>query len=226
MPSVILLAKLIDPSTIQHWIQAGGYHILFLVLFGCGLGLPVPEDIPLIIAGYFIANGSMTWLTAAIVCWCGIIGGDMALYHIARKYGHNITRVPFIGNHINAKRLEQLEGWFKKYGILVVAVGRLFAGVRGAMVVAAGTIRYNRVKFIIADGLAALVSGGLFMLLGHFLGTKIPLTDLFEKIDRYKLLITAVVTVVILSFVLYASIKHHRKKHPRASDSVPELTKS
>ena len=58
---------------------------------------------------------------------------------------------------------------FDKYGVGVVGIGRLFAGIRGAMVICAGTIRFNFVTFIIADGLAAVVSGGLFMLLGHWL---------------------------------------------------------
>ena len=42
----------------------------------------------------------------------------------------------------------------------------MFAGIRGAMVVAAGAMRFNFIKFVIADGLAALVSGGLFVWLG------------------------------------------------------------
>ena len=167
---------------VQGWISAGGYFALFGLLFACGLGLPLPEDIPLIIAGALIAKGHMTWLIAGICAWCGIIGGDCVLYHFGRRFGLEITRVPFIGKHVTKERIQRVEQLFEKYGIGVVAIGRLFAGIRGAMVVAAGAIRYNFIKFVIADGIAALVSGGLFVLLGWWLGNNLTA----ERIHRFK----------------------------------------
>jgi membrane protein DedA with SNARE-associated domain len=189
-----LLAFSIDQ--VQGWIQAGGYFALFGLLFACGLGLPLPEDIPLIISGALIAKGHMTWLIAGICAWSGIIGGDCVLYHFGKKFGLEITtRVPFVGKHVTRERIEQVEQLFERYGIGVVAIGRLFAGVRGAMVVAAGAIRYNFIKFVIADGIAALISGGLFMLLGWWLGNNLTK----ERIHQFKewFLIGGVVLAVL-----------------------------
>jgi hypothetical protein len=59
----------------------------------------------------------------------------------------------------------------------------MFAGVRGAMVVAAGTIRFNFVKFLIADGLAAVISGGLFVWLGIKFGENLKYIS--EKVHHY-----------------------------------------
>ncbi|CAN5591890.1 DedA family protein [soil metagenome] len=160
-------------AQIQGWIQTGGYFVLFALLFSCGLGLPLPEDVPLIIGGALVAKGQMNLVIVAIAAWCGIIGGDCVLYHIAKKYGMEITRVPFIGEHVTRARIQRVEKMFDQYGVWVVAVGRLFAGIRGAMVVAAGVTRYNFVKFIIADGLAALVSGGFFVAVGYWLGNNL-----------------------------------------------------
>ncbi len=168
-----VLAALLDFNHVENWIAAGGYVAVFALLFACGLGLPLPEDIPLIIAGALVANGKLNIVHTSIVAWCGIIGGDLCLYHFGKKFGLEITRVPFIGKHVTKEphplRAEEL---FEKYGIWVVAVGRMFAGIRGAMVVAAGAIKYNLVKFIIADGLAAIVSGGLFLAFGYWLGSQ------------------------------------------------------
>ena len=91
---------------IQGWIQAGGYVMLFGLLFACGLGLPMPEDIPLIIAGALIAKHQMTWAIAGTCAWCGIIGGDCVLYYMARRYGMNITKAPLIGKHVTRERIE------------------------------------------------------------------------------------------------------------------------
>ena len=152
---------------IHHGILRGGYPVLFLLLFCCGLGLPLPEDIPLIVSGILVQNGDFSLGTAALVAWCGIIGGDCMLYLLGMKFGHDIVSVPIVGRGITAKRLAMLESWFVRWGIWVVAVGRMFAGVRGAMVVVAGASKFNFWKFIVADGIAAIVSGGLFLLLGY-----------------------------------------------------------
>src|SRR3954468_22695287 len=129
-------------TQVEGWLQAGGYFVLFGLLFACGLGLPLPEDVPLIIAGALVANGKMHLAVAAVCAWCGIIGGDIVLYHLGKKFGLEITRVPFIGKHLTKERIEKVELLFAKYGIWVVAIGRMFAGIRGAMVVAAGAIRF------------------------------------------------------------------------------------
>jgi membrane protein DedA with SNARE-associated domain len=177
---------LFSPEQVEGWFEWGGYFILFGLfglLFACGLGLPMPEDIPLLAAGYFIAQEKFHLVHACVVAWLGIIGGDCVLYSFGRRYGLNITYVPFIGKHVTKERILRAEELFERWGIWVVAVGRMFAGIRGAMVVAAGAIRFNFLKFLIADGLAALVSGGLFVALGYWAGIK---REMREKIKDYE----------------------------------------
>jgi membrane protein DedA with SNARE-associated domain len=208
------LALLPDFNTINNWLEAGGYLVLFLILFSMGLGLPVPEDIPLIISGALIAHGKFHWVPAGIAAWCGIMGGDIVLYHLGKKFGLEITRVPFIGKHVTRQRIERVEGLFERYGVWVVAVGRLFAGIRGAMVVAAGAIRFRFVTFVIADGFAALVSGGLFMLLGYWLGQN--MTALMRDVERVKLYLGIGVAVLVVAGGVYWWWR--RKKHTTLSD--------
>src|SRR5437016_5665336 len=177
-------------TTIQRWVTTrgftGGVIIVFLLLFACGLGLPLPEDIPLIISGAFLCTTPKTWAIVGIAAWCGIIGGDCIIYFMGRRYGMEITKAPLIGKHLTRERVERVEKLFEKYGIGVVGVGRLFAGIRGAVVFVAGATRFNFVKFIIVDGLAAIVSGGLFMLLGHWIGEQLNDPAAQKKIHEFK----------------------------------------
>ncbi len=207
----LLAAGFLDHA--QQWISTGGYVVLFGLLFACGLGLPLPEDIPLLIAGGLIAKGQMTWPIAGLACWLGIIGGDCILYHFGKKFGREITKVPFIGKHVTLARIEQAERLFARYGTWVVAIGRLFAGIRGAMVVTAGVTRFNFVKFIIVDGLAALVSGGGFMLLGWWVGGLID-KDFMAKIDHYKHVVTLAAIVLSVIGVAYFVWKSKRHQTP------------
>jgi membrane protein DedA with SNARE-associated domain len=199
------------PWVIDHMdIGVYGYFVLFGLLFACGLGLPLPEDIPLLVAGALIGRGSMHWLPAGVLAWCGIIGGDCILYSFGRRFGLGITKVPVIGTHVTKDRILRAEHLFEKWGIWVVAVGRLFAGIRGAMVIAAGTIRFNFIKFLIADGLAAIVSGGLFMLLGYAFGSRLDYIQ--EKIHKDSRIIFFVVVAIVLSLIAYTLVRKRTHK--------------
>jgi membrane protein DedA with SNARE-associated domain len=210
-------------TTVQNWITTrgffGGVAVTFLLLFACGLGLPVPEDIPLIIAGAFLCTDAKSWIITGVAAWCGIIGGDICLYMMGRRYGMEITRVPFVGKHVTRERLERVGKMFEKYGVGVVGIGRLFAGIRGAMVVCAGTIRFNFVKFVIADGIAAIVSGGLFMLLGHWIGEQLNDPRAQKKIHEAKELI---VTGGIILACLFVAWIVWRRRHVEGVQKVEE----
>ena len=202
-------------NQVEGWFEWGGYFILFGLLFACGLGLPLPEDIPLLLAGYFIAQGKMHWVIASVLAWLGIIGGDCVLYHFGRKYGLNITKVPFIGKHVTKGRIMRAEQLFERWGVWVVAVGRLFAGIRGAMVVAAGTIRFNFIKFVIADGLAALVSGGMFIALGYWAGRKLgSIAEMRQRIKGVEHWVFLGIGVLVVLVILFVYLRRKRRKPP------------
>lgn len=206
-------------NRVEDWLVAGGYVVLFGLLFMCGLGMPLPEDVPLLAAGALIATGKMHLAAAAVCAWLGILGGDLMLYHLGKKYGLGITRLPLIGKHVTVSRIEWVEGKFKRYGFMVVAIGRMFAGVRGAMVIAAGAIRYNLIAFIIADGLAAIVSGGLWLWLGYWLGNR--LKDHIDDIDRWKrhIFTGGAVALILVGLVIWLVKRRKQFRKPSVDAS-------
>lgn len=211
------LLALFSLDQVQQWFEWGGYFILFGLLFACGLGLPLPEDIPLLIGGYFVALGQMKLLWVGVLAWLGIIGGDTVLYWLSRRYGLNITKVRMIGSHVTRERIIWAETKFDRYGVWVVAVCRMFAGVRGAMVIAAGVVRFNFIKFVIADGLAALVSGGLFVFLGWLVGKKVgSLSDMRQRIQHYEHFVVMGVIALVALLIVY--VWWRRKRHTTISE--------
>jgi membrane protein DedA with SNARE-associated domain len=101
----------------------------------------------------------------------------------------------------------------------MVAFGRMLAGIRGAMVVTAGTSRFNFVKFIIADGLAAIASGGLFFYLGYWGGEHGP--KMWDRVRefRYAMWIGAGVLAVVL-VILFFSRKRPAEQKADKVDST------
>jgi membrane protein DedA with SNARE-associated domain len=217
-------------------IGTKGYFVLFGLLFSCGLGVPIPEDIPLLVAGALVGSGHMSIAPAALLAWLGIIGGDCVLYYLGHHFGLNITKLPLIGKHVTLTRIKRAELLFQKYGTAVVAVGRLFAGIRGAMVVAAGTIRFSFLKFLIADGAAAVVSGGLFIFLGFKFGQNLKsVAHAIHRNATFLLIILVIATIVFVLWKIRAAKKHAAELQaekirdhvggldPRIGDSVVQV---
>ena len=78
------------------------------------------------------------------------------------------------------------------------------------MVITAGVTKYNFAKFILADGLAAIVSGGIFMAVGWWLGAK--LTD--ANIEHFKNYF--IVGAILLAIGMTAYIMWRRSAHAHA----------
>lgn len=207
------LAHLINADKVEDWVAYGGPWMIFGLLFLCGLGFPLPEEIPIMAAGYFIGAGRMDWGITCVLAWCGIIGGDCVLYWFGRRYGLNITRIRVVGKAFTQERILRAEHLFERWGVWVVALGRLISGVRSVMCVAAGAIKYNFVKFVIVDGLAAIVSGGLFIFLGWWLGQTLgDFEEAVHKVEPYVEIFLALAIIGILCFILYLYIRHRRRK--------------
>jgi membrane protein DedA with SNARE-associated domain len=221
------LLALFSPERVEAWVTWGGSLVIFALLFACGLGLPLPEDIPLLVGGYFVGQGKMHLVVLCVLAWCGIIGGDCCLYFLSRRYGLNVTRLPLVGRHVTEKRILWAEQKFERYGIWVVAICRMIAGVRGAMVIAAGAIRFNFLKFLIADGLAAVVSGGLFVYLGYLAGKHFgSIEDVRKRIKHYEHYVVIGAAIVILIGVAYFLWRHRRLKAELSEEDARRAAES
>src|SRR5262249_30543481 len=62
----------------------GAYLWLGGILLLCGLGLPIPEDISLIAAGYFSWKGVLEVNRAFAVCFAAVLAGDSLAFFMGR----------------------------------------------------------------------------------------------------------------------------------------------
>jgi membrane protein DedA with SNARE-associated domain len=164
----------------EHFIYAG----LFLILFFCGLGLPIPEELTLLAGGFFVHWGMIRFYPALATVFAGVLIGDMAMYSIGRKWGQGIITHRHMRKIFSHRRLERAKQFFCDHGSKTIFIARFLSGFRVAAFLAAGTMGMKPGKFLILDTLAALIMVPLLLLLGYFFGANIGwLTSLFTRID-------------------------------------------
>jgi len=202
-PGVPFLEDLFFQLTDLH--GSVGLLAVFGVLLLCGLGLPIPEDIPIISAGYLIHLGQSSWVSALLVCMAGVLIGDTLIFWFGRRLGNQLLQSRLVMFFTTPKRIRKIKAYYRKYGQKIIIAGRFLPGLRAPIFFVAGSsgVRYSR--FITFDGIAALVSVPIWLILGANFGDEID--SLLAHISRAKHIAFAVLGGLVLLYAVYLVYK-------------------
>ncbi|HGO8668575.1 TPA: DedA family protein [Neisseria meningitidis] len=146
-----------------------GYAAVFFVLVICGFGVPIPEDLTLVTGGVISGMGYTNPHIMFAVGMLGVLVGDGIMFAAGRIWGQKILRFKPIARIMTPKRYAQVQEKFDKYGNWVLFVARFLPGLRTAVFVTAGISRkVSYLRFLIMDGLAALISVPVWIYLGEY----------------------------------------------------------
>lgn len=146
-----------------------GYAAVFFVLVICGFGVPIPEDLTLVTGGVISGMGYTNPHIMFAVGMLGVLVGDGIMFAAGRIWGQKILKFKPIARIMMPKRYAQVQEKFDKYGNWVLFVARFLPGLRTAVFVTAGISRkVSYLRFLIMDGLAALISVPVWIYLGEY----------------------------------------------------------
>lgn len=207
-----------DPDAfITHW----GYLAIFIFVLLGNLGVPVPEETVLLLAGYLVWEGR---LSLPIVLAVGITSaavGDNLGYWLGRHYGQRAVErygAWLIGR---PKRLEAMRRIVLRWGPLSVFAARFVPGLRFAAGPLAGAMGMAFVPFTIANVLGGALFVPLVVAAGYGVGFGLgdllrPFRRLVGGIEYPVLAFVIVSTVLLLAWrALRAALAQHRA--PRGS---------
>lgn len=164
-----------------EYFQASPLALIGLIalLLLCGLGLPLPEDIVLITAGLLAGSKGHSWQSATIFMYAGVVAGDAIAFTIGRRYGIRVLTFKWIERLFSPEKQRLVEKLFARYGSFVFFFARFLPGLRAGIFCIAGAMRASFSRFLLFDGLAALISVPLWVWAGHLLWRKFG-----DDIDR------------------------------------------
>lgn len=188
------------------------FHISYLgiivVLILTGLGLPIPEEVPIIAAGIASSVGTLSPWWAFIACLVGALAGDSVIYAIGYHFGHSlVTRHPRFAHMLHAEREEKIEKMIRKHELKVFFLSRFMVGIRAPVYLTAGILRIPFRRFILIDTFCATAVVGLFFGLSYAYGDQ--LTGL---IRRSEIGFTVAVIIGVGTLVCYFLWKRWRAK--------------
>ena len=183
-----------------------GYQGIFLALLASGLGLPIPEELPVITAGILVGHEdtNLKWYIMLPVVIMGVVIGDGFLYAIGRFWGTWFLRRKWVQRRIlTPEKRARIEKNFHDRGIAVLLGARLLPGIRTPIFLMAGVLRVPFARFLFADALYAIPGVNMLFWLAYLLTDQV--LEIFNRINAYRPL----VVVAILSGVAGALVQKY-----------------
>lgn len=168
--------------SIGHLIESYGYAAVFLFVAVESLGIPVPGETALIVAGAYAGHTHhlSPWAIFAVAAAAAIIGDNVGFwighrfgYRLARKYGHHVW--------LNERKLKIARYIFDAHGSKVVFLGRFVSVLRAYAAFLAGSSRMRWIRFLPANAAGGIVWAGIYTLAAYLVGD--ALTHLSGTID-------------------------------------------
>jgi len=165
-------------------IAAWGYGAIGGVVFLGNMGIPVPEESVLLIAGYLAGRGRLSLPAVIAVGVLSAILGDNLGYWLGRHSGRPLLLRYGRVSETGLLRAEQLVA---RYGHWAVFWGRFIAGLRFLAGPLAGIARMPFRRFFLANTAGALV----FVPVVTIVGSRVerPLRALLVMVERVELVV-------------------------------------
>ena len=197
------------------------YGIGFTVLLLCGLGLPVPEDITLLLMGYMtyaaMPDGAprphASLVTAIVAGVAGVMIGDTFMFVLGRKFGERLLQVWPFRLFLSGERLERARGFLQKNGPQVLFSARFMPGLRSVVFFTSGTMGIPFKQFITFDGVAMLISVPLLISASFYWGEQFDMVIAKARQAEHGILIA------IIAVALFFGLKNWWKGRKRPQQS-------
>ena len=203
----------------------GAYLWLFTILLLCGFGLPIPEDISLIAAGYIawrakhgLPAPALNVHVAFAVCFTAVLAGDTIAFFFGRRYGRRMLASNLARRYFTPRRQLRTRAYFRKFGSKVILVGRFTPGLRFTIFFTAGTLHVKPAVFFIYDFVAAAFSVPVLVYVAYGFGGQIDNVIEYARHTEHGILVAIVIAAVIIGVKLW----RRRKRIATRLAATPE----
>ena len=191
-------------AILQEFVNRFTYAAILATLLLGSLGVPIPEEMPIIAAGILSHEELARWWLALPVCFVGVLSGDVVLYWVGRRWGERVLNWRVVRWVLTAPREERLKEAYREHAMKTVAMARHVMGLRAAAFLTAGIARVPFWKFILADAAAAAVSVSFAFGLAYFFADQVVavMADV-HRVERWLMLgVLIALTGAVVAYVV------------------------
>ncbi len=198
------------------------YLFILIWLAAESCGLPLPNELPLLLAGSLAAQRGhgLSPVALILIATIGSLTGAIAAYAIGLRGGR--AAVLRFGRYIrlDARRLDSVEAWFARTGPFAIFIARITPFVRTVASFPAGMLRLDRRAFLLASAAGSLIWCAVMVTLGDALGANYMVA--LRLIERYTLPAIAVLAALVGGYFWLHNRLSHVGEAPATATDKPE----
>jgi membrane protein DedA with SNARE-associated domain len=177
------------------------YLAIVGVLSAAGLGVPISEDLTLLLAGALAAKGLTAYWPTLLAGYCGVLLGDVLIHHWGRRMGPAAYAQKWVQKALSLERQEKLRAHFARHGFLTIVVGRHTPVLRAPVFFLSGASRVPLWKFALADAVSAAITVPIVVTLGYLFAEHLP--EIRARIHGVQWAIIVVVGLGLIAWLLW-----------------------
>lgn len=202
------LLPLAVTETVSQVIRDLGLVGLVALMFVENVFPPIPSEVVLPLAGFFVGRGELSFVGVLLAATLGSVLGSVFLYELARYGGR-----PFVLRYgsilrVEPEDLDRADAWFERRGPVIVLVGRCIPGVRSLVSLPAGTLKMPRFQYIALTALGSLVWNAALIGAGWILGEE------WERVAEVVGPVGKPLLAALAIFLAVASVVWWWRRHP------------
>jgi membrane protein DedA with SNARE-associated domain len=169
---------------------------------------PIPSEVVLPLAGFFVGTGDLAFWGALLAATNGSTAGALILYGIGRWGGRRLVLRYGRWLRVREEDLDRADGWFARHGDLVVLVARVVPFARSVVSIPAGIARMPPVRFMVLTAAGSGVWNAVLIGAGYALGAN--WNHVSSWVGAYS---DVVLVAVVAAAIVYLRIRHlHRRR--------------
>ena len=196
-------------AAVSNFIGAYGLVAVFVLMVAESCGLPFPSEVIMPTSGLLAATGHMNLVAAIVAGAAANLVGSLIAYVLAARFGEPLLLGP--GRYVGIRRhhLEIADGWFRRWGLWAVLIGRVLPVIRTYISFPAGLARVDLARFSILTFVGALPWCAALALVGYELG---------KNYDRISGPVEKAAIVIALLVLLVVIVWYWRGREPRRTE--------
>ena len=198
------------PSLIGKAVEANqliGYIAILLAMFLENLIPPIPSELIMPLAGFYIYQGQLQFAPVVIAGLIGTVLGALPWYGIGKLFNEEKIEAWLDKNGrwigINSTELSRSRSWFNRYGYALVFWGRLVPGIRTLISVPAGVELMPLTPFLVWTTAGSLIWTLFLTITGFYLG------DSYGNIEKwispfssiFKTIVIVIISVALITLI-------------------------
>ena len=183
-------------STLSGLVASYGLAGVLILMAFESCGFPFPSEVIMPTAGLLAAAGHMNLELAILAGALGNLLGSLAAFGLAARFGEPVLLGPGRWVGIRAHHLELADGWFQRWGLWAVLIGRVLPVVRTYISFPAGLARIELGKFSLLTFVGALPWCAALTLAGYTLGKNYD--RISGPIEKGAIVVALLVVIVVV----------------------------